>query len=80
LKETLAGSAPPEPKSLEDLAKLAGWVARQTFTMQMDARTSEATTKALRNAQLIYEKRDLEQRLKAALKELAELRKPRRVA
>jgi hypothetical protein len=70
-----AKDAPQMPESLEDIARVQAWVAHQTYTGGMDARTSEATTKALRNQQLILEKRDLERRLKDLLRVVSDLKK-----
>jgi hypothetical protein len=68
---------PSMPHTLDDIAKVQAWVAYQTYTGGMDARTSEATTKALRNQQLIIEKRDLQADVARLRRELAAVKKGR---
>lgn len=71
-KRNSPSNVPDAPKNLEDAARIASWLTKATYIGDIDARTSEATTKALRNFQLIVEKRDLLrqiEQLRAALKE-----------
>ena len=69
---------PERPTSLAELGEVQSWVAFETYSGRMDARTSEATTKALRNQQLIYEKRDLLDQVQKLRKQLAEVQKAKR--
>lgn len=55
--------SPAAPTSLAEIAAVQSWVAFQTYSGKMDARTSEATTKALRNQQLVLQKLETEDRV-----------------
>lgn len=74
-RAALPADVPKAPKTLEDAATIASWITRATLIGEIDARTSEAATKAVRQFQLTIEKRELVARIKALETALAEARR-----
>lgn len=68
-------NVPKEPKTLEDAARISAWITRATLMRHIDARTSEAATKAVRQFQLAEEKRVLVTTIKELRAELAEAKR-----
>ena len=71
---------PPMPQSLEDAVRFASWLTWAVLVGEIDARTCESSTKALRQFQLGEEKRALQDEVKKLRAELADARKGRRIA
>lgn len=70
LPEGLPLSRPP--RTLNEAETLASWIAYATLTGEIDARTGEAATKALRQFQLTVEKRTLQDRVRELQRKLKE--------
>jgi hypothetical protein len=60
---------------MDELVELQAFVLEQTRTKAMDARTSEALTKGIRNQQIMIEKRDLQREIQELRKELADAKR-----
>ncbi len=63
-KAALPEGMPGTPKTLDDAARLAAWISNAILTQQIDARTGEAATKAVRQFQLCEKERGLERKVK----------------
>lgn len=64
-RAALPENVPAAPRTLEDAGRIASWITRATLIGEIDARTSEAATKAVRQFQLTIEKKELVARIKA---------------
>jgi hypothetical protein len=76
-RRRLPARMPPRPETLADAVKYAAWLVWAVNVGEIDARTCEASTKALRQFQLGEEKRALEEKIKQLRAELAEARRER---
>ena len=72
-----AGDVPNAPRTLADAEKLAAWLARAVLTGQIDSRTCESATKAVRQFQLTVEKRELQREVAGLRAQLAQIKRER---
>lgn len=68
---------PVEPTTLEDATRFAAWLSRAVLAKDIDARTCEAATKAIRQFELGKKSTSLEDEVKKLRAELADARRER---
>lgn len=79
-KAALPENAPRAPKSLADATAIAAWIVRSVLVGEIDARTGEAATKALRQFQLGEERRALTEKVRALTTKLKAVEKAKGAA
>jgi hypothetical protein len=74
-KAALPAGVPRAPRTLEDAERVASWITRAVLVGDIDVRVAEAATKAVRQFQLVVEKRVLQDRVRELELMLREARK-----